>query len=245
MAFFPLSKIFWALVAPSHILLWLVLGTALALALKAQRLGRALAIAAALLFIAIGVLPTNLLLLRAIEYRPARAPWPARVDGILTLGGGLDDRIRLAGAYELARRYPGARVVYSGGSGALLGGRPGLDAESAGRVLLALGLDPHRLTLEGQSRNTWENILFTRRLVKPKPGETWVLATSALQLPRALEVAGRLQWKMLPWPTDTLSRQSGFVGILDVPGNLWAFDQAAREWIGLYAYRWSGMSRRA
>ena len=49
-------------------------------------------------------------------------------------------------------------------------------------------LPESRLVLEDKSRNTIENAVFTRRLVDPKPGERWLLVTSAWHMPRAMGV---------------------------------------------------------
>ena len=73
------------------------------------------------------------LLLSPLESRFQRPELPARVDGIIVLGGGLEGAINLArGGYELnaggdryveaailARRFPEARVVVSGGIGTM------------------------------------------------------------------------------------------------------------------------------
>lgn len=242
--FFPLSKILWGLVQPSHLIAWLALAAVALLFTGHVRGGRLAAALAAALLLGIGVVPSYQWLDRPLETEYRRGPLPAHIDGILTLGGGIDYRVRLVSTYALARQYPDAKVVYSGGSGSLLDNQPNTEANTFRRTILALGLEPRRLTLEGRSRNTWENILFTQKLVKPRPGDVWVLATSAYHLPRAMEIAHRLNWKFIPWPTDYTLRRPG-AGFFDIPENLWAFDNALREWIGIAAYRLSGRSQPA
>lgn len=253
-AFFPVAKLGWTLLAPSHLLLWLVLLTAIALIAGRPRLGRWLTIATAALFVLFGVLPTGDWLAQQLEDQyPRPATLPAHVDGIVDLGGGLGTDIlverhapaaalseaRLVSTFELARRYPDARVVFSGGWGRFA------DAVAAAYVFGQMGLDPARLTLESRSRDTFENLLFTKRLVHPSPGQTWVLATSAIQMPRAMMVARRLGWPMIPWPTDYLTRPSGHMrpmaDFLDITGNLARADAALHEELGLIAYRLRGM----
>jgi uncharacterized SAM-binding protein YcdF (DUF218 family) len=150
---------------------------------------------------------------------------------------------RLMETYFLSRQYPSAMVVYSGGSNVLIGAQNDDDAQRAKQTLLGLGLEPRRLILEGHSRNTWENILFTRALVKPEPGQTWLLATSAVQMPRAMAIARRLNWTLVPWPTDWYTGQHVFTGYFLIPLNLAAFDQAVREWIGLFTYKLTGKAK--
>jgi uncharacterized SAM-binding protein YcdF (DUF218 family) len=94
-----------------------------------------------------------------------------------------------------------------------------------------------QVTLESRSRNTAENAAFTKDLVKPAPGERWLLVTSAQHMPRAVgcfrKVGFQVEAYPVGWHTD---RQ----GLLSVPrafgGGLAQFDAAAYEWIGLVAY---------
>ena len=141
-------------------------------------------------------------LIRALENRYPRPAWPARVDGVLVLGSGFDVDIlrrrhapqanegvnRLVAAMAVARHYPEARVVFTGGSAVLIGAE-NAESVTARYVFSELGLEPRRLVLEPNARNTYENILFAKALVKPKPGEVWLLDTAAIHLPRAMAVA--------------------------------------------------------
>ena len=40
--------------------------------------------------------------------------------------------------------------------------------------------------MERRSRNTQENAEFSRALAAPKPGERWLLVTSAFHMPRSV-----------------------------------------------------------
>lgn len=248
--FFTVSKLFWMFFAPTHFLTLLIISATILLNTKYERLGRRLAFASVVLFVVIGILPTGTWLTLPLENRFARPDWPAHVDGVLVLGGGLGSEIiasrgvpatvsseaRVVGAFELARRYPNARVVFSGGSGQL-GGGGGADADGAKYIFAQMGLDPKRLILENRSRNTGENIVFSQKIVNPRPGEVWVLATSAIHMPRAMHIARRAHWKMIAWPTDYSTTPKEFGSLFAVPENLGATDSAIHEWIGLLAYR--------
>lgn len=242
--FFSASKIFWGLCAPSHILLWCsLLAAVLLLTRRYRRTGIGFAVLTALLLVGIGVVPSYTWLMQPLEHRFDAADYPAHVDGILTLGGGTEDIVRLAKTAMLARRYPNARIVYSGGDGALINNRPNIEAEYARNFLLALGVEPARIIVEGQSRNTLENLKFTQAMVKPQAAEVWILATSGYQLPRAMEIANRVDWKFIAWPTNHTTYARGIHGYFRIPDNIRFFDMAVREWIGLMVYRWSGRSR--
>jgi uncharacterized SAM-binding protein YcdF (DUF218 family) len=97
--------------------------------------------------------------------------------------------------------------------------------------------------LEPHSRNTYENILFSKALVHPQPGEVWLLVTSAIHMPRALAVTRALDWPMLPWPSDYITAPAGGSDPFDIAGNLGLTDYAVHEWIGMLAYHWSGKAR--
>ena len=74
----------------------------------------------------------------------------------------------------------------------------------------SFGIARDRVTLETRSRNTAENAAFTKALVKPKPGERWLLVTSALHMPRAIGCFRRVGFPVEAYPVDwtTLPRLS-------------------------------------
>jgi uncharacterized SAM-binding protein YcdF (DUF218 family) len=251
--FFTLSKLFWLFAAPSHLLFLLVLATGLCLVLRWLRAARLLGVGAALLLILAGMSPLPLWAVRGMENQYPRPAWPAHVDGVLILGAGFDTALlkrrhapqanagllRVVEAYAAARHYPNARIVFSGGSG-FLHGQPFSEAETARYLLDEMGLEPKRLTLEPRSRNTYENILFSRQLVKPRRGEVWLLATSAMHMPRAMAIAKKLDWPMQAWPTDFITAPDSRNDPFEFGGNLSLADYAMHEWIGILAYRITG-----
>ena len=84
--------------------------------------------------------------------------------------------------------------------------------------------------------------MFTKRLVAPEAGQTWLLVTSAFHMPRAMALFRKADFAVLPWPVDF--RTSGREGVglfVDNPvDSLQATTIALREWIGLFAYWLSG-----
>ncbi|RUX98833.1 YdcF family protein, partial [Mesorhizobium sp. M7A.F.Ca.US.005.03.2.1] len=116
------------------------------------------------------------------------------------------------------------------------------DAATAPRLLTALGVAADRMILENKSRNTYENAVFTKELVTPKPGETWLLVTSAFHMPRAKALFDKAGFATVPWPVDYRTSGREGVGLFrDNPADsLQATTMAIREWIGLFAYWLSG-----
>ena len=142
----------------------------------------------------------------------------------------------------LARRYPEAKLVFTGGQGSLVHGGT-TEADVARRLFDALGVPEARVTYEDEARNTWENALLTRRLVEPKPGETWLLVTSASHMPRSVGAFRQAGWQVVPWPVNYRTGH-GFAALYDAPflDRLQMFESGLREWLGLVVYRALGRS---
>jgi uncharacterized SAM-binding protein YcdF (DUF218 family) len=254
--FFIASKIFWFVAEPVSLAIIVgVLGILLGFT-RFVPAGRAL-MTGAIIALAAGLLtPLGALLLRPLEERfpqpPADIPTPA---GIIVLGGAVDtekseargqvfltaDAARMTTGVELARRYPTTRLVFTGGSGGLLGEGP-VEAIGARKLWLSLGVPAERMTFEAKSRNTWENGLFTRDLVKPKPGETWLLVTSAWHMPRSVGIFRRLDFDVIPYPVAyrTFGDERDFLLPTSVIDKVIMLDYSVREWVGLLAYRLAG-----
>ena len=151
----------------------------------------------------------------------------------------ISDQVR-AKMDELAKRFPEARLLFTGGSGALrdLAGAEASEADMAGRFFHDQGVSPERLLLEGQSRNTAENARLSLALAAPAPGETWVLVTSAFHMPRAMRSFETAGWTgLVPWPVDY--RTSAFKDGMgwNLTRNLLVLNTAIREQVGQIAYR--------
>jgi uncharacterized SAM-binding protein YcdF (DUF218 family) len=257
--FYYASKILWFVLQPSGLLLILLLtGTGL-LYTRHWRVGRWLVVASAALVLVGGLLPLAAWLILPLESRFARADVSGRsVDGIVVLGGMEDGRVaagrgthalneaaeRLTEAAALARRYPAARVVYTGAATTMLT-RSGSAAEAMALMFGDLGIGGEgRLLLEREARSTWENALYAKALAQPKPGERWLLVTSAWHMPRAIGVFRKVGFDVEPWPVDyrTAGPQDAW-RLFDAPSEgLRRFEAGLREWIGLLAYRLSGRS---
>ncbi|MER9604659.1 YdcF family protein [Mesorhizobium sp. M0243] len=253
--FFYLSKIFWFFIQPLNLAIFLLLAGLLAAMIGRRRLAATGSVLAFLVLALSAWTSLGAMMLNPLEERFARPPLPAKVDGIVVLGGGFEGAINLArGSYELnssgdrmvetavlARRFPTAKVVVSGGTGALFLDGEG-DAATAPRLLTALGVAADRLILENKSRNTYENAVFTKELLTPKPGETWLLVTSAFHMPRAKALFDKAGFATVPWPVDYRTSGKEGIGLFrDNPADsLQAATMAIREWIGLFAYWLSG-----
>ena len=133
--FFVASKIYWLVASPVILLLIVAFAAVLTSAMRPSAAARAVALAAILLLMALPTTPIGLLMVAPLEDRfpepPADMPPP---DGIIVLGGAIkdaesrargqivfDEGERVVEAAILAKRYPNARVIFTGGNGSLFG----------------------------------------------------------------------------------------------------------------------------
>lgn len=252
-ALFYISKLAWLLIQPSMLVVLLLIGGVLLLGTRFQRTARGALIGAALLVVVGGILPLSTWLILPLEDRFPRADLSGRpIDGIIILGGGEEARIaagrhvhalnmaaeRMTEGVALARRYPNAKVVFSGGSTNIVLG-PAIGSDAGAMVLEDLGLDEGRLLLERRARNTFENALFTKELADPKPGERWLLVTSAWHMPRSMGLFRKVGFPVEAWPVDyrTVGNDDAYVPFYSPSEGLRRLDTAVREWVGL-AVNW-------
>ncbi len=111
-------------------------------------------------------------------------------------------------------------------------------------LLESFGIARERVTLETHARNTAENATFTKALVKPKPGERWLLVTSALHMPRAVGCFRRVGFAVEPYPVDWTTPPRLDLASLapadELSAGLLRLDKASHEWLGLLAYWLTG-----
>ena len=253
--FFIASKILWYFLQPVNVLLWLLIVAAALLWTRYSKAGRRLIAGVVFVVLLLGVLPMGQWLATLLENRfPVAAELPGDVAGVVVLAGAQDSRItrsrgqpalggdaeRLTETLVLMRRFPRAQVFFTGFSGSLL--PEGDGAYAVARLFFELqGADTSRIGYEEQARNTYENALYTKRLARPRPGEVWLLVTSAAHMPRSVGVFRQLGWDVVPvsvdFHTDGSYRFSpawfSFYRVLE-------FNGAVREWVGLAAYYLSG-----
>jgi len=253
--FFLISKIGEFFITPVHASLFLAaLGVALCFTRFAAK-GRLLAALGMTALLLLSFTSIGELMLYPLENRfPQLADDAPEPDGIIVLGGAVDERLshlrgraalteaaeRVTAMVELARRYPKARLVFTGGSGALFDSGAS-EAEVVGGLLPELGVEPGRTLLENSSRNTWENAVNSLELVRPAPGERWLLVTSASHMPRSMGIFRRVGFPVVAYPVNYHTGQRPPLGPrMRATDTLKLVDSAAHEWIGLVAYHLTG-----
>ncbi len=257
--FYSLSKIFWLLVSPLSVIGFLIVAAAAALWVGWRRTGLWLTTIAAGLVLFAATVPLGAYATLALENRfPANPPLPADVDGIIVLGGPVDPVATLArnqpavgGSFDrvlvfadLADRYPEAKLVYTGGRHLAETG-PG-EAAVMPAILRRLNVDPSRVILESDSRNTYQNAVYSHSLAAPGDDEAWVLVTSASHMPRAMGT-----FRQAGWPASLIAYPTDFQFLPDAKpawfqfrlgGGLGQLGRAMHEAVGLTAYYLTGRS---
>lgn len=254
--FFTLSKVLGFFALPTNFLISLGLLGIILLFTRVTRMASWLIVTSVVLLAIAGLSPLGNVLILPLEQRfppwdPSRGP----PDGIVMLGGVIMPQVslqrgsiafeegaaRFVATVELARRYPNARIVISGGSSSLIYD-DGPEAGVAVREFEALGIPHDRISAEEQSRNTIENAVFSRLIANPQPGERWILVTSAFHMPRAIAVFRAADFPIEAYPVDYRTRGPiDAVRPFDVMSiGLRRTDTALHEWLGLLGYRLTG-----
>lgn len=254
---FIVSKVVGILTNPTN-LVFVTMGFATILLLtRRHRLGRAILLWECAVLLIVAVLPFEEWLIAPLEDRFPPPTNLSRVDGIVVLGGAIDpvgsalrgqpnaggaiDRI--TAMVELSRRFPDATVIFTGGSGSVT--EQGYkEATAVAQYLAQLGIAGRPILYEEQSRNTRENATFSKTLANPKPGQTWLLVTSASHMPRAVGVFRAAGWEVTAWPVDYGTTGAASVSRLrfNLAAGLGVLGAASHEWVGMLSYRLLGWS---
>ncbi|HLY47081.1 MAG TPA: YdcF family protein [Stellaceae bacterium] len=240
------SLLSYGFLAPPTVFISLCLAGAL-IALAWRRAGLALALASSLCLYAAATPALASYLLRRVEAELPRAADLSAAQAIVVLGGDVSrgngdaipdrlgrlslERVVMAAAAYRRLHLP---LAVSGGSvershasvGALM--QAALESDFAVPVAW----------LEDRSRTTWENAVFTARLLKPRGVQTVVLVTDAWHLPRALWCFERAGLTAMPWPApQTALRIAGLGDFLPSLTALQDTFYALHETIGGLYYR--------
>lgn len=251
-----MSELLWWWLQPSGLVLALLVLAWLAATVRAARIAAGAGFLAVLLWGAIVVVPLGALLATPLEARhPPPRTLPAEVDGIVVLGGSVDWRAseasgrlqlgasgeRMAAAAALARRWPDALLAFTGVTSDALASEF-VPEPGPGSLFAGPEYQDRRIVVLPGVGSTYEEAIVVLERLAPRPGETWVLITSAWHMPRAWATFRTLGWTLLPYPVDRLSAGPRWVWP-SLPGaaqRLATFDTIVREWGAVFVYRRSG-----
>jgi uncharacterized SAM-binding protein YcdF (DUF218 family) len=261
--FFYLAKVLWFLLQPSTLIALLIGYGAILIWTGWARWGRRFVTFGALLLLVAGLSPLGNVLILPLEDRFPRTDLdaPPPPTGFIVLGGAEDRLVgkarkapalneageRLLETAALARKFPEAKISFTGGDAGILY-KSDTEARGAASLLTALGIAPERLILEDASRDTYENAVFLKKKLEGEsalgPGKRWILITSAYHMPRAMGAFRRAGLDVEAWPVDYRTRgpEDRLRPFDKVSEGLRRVDAASREWVGLLSYWASGRS---
>ncbi len=214
--FFIASKVVFFCIQPSS-LAFIALALAVLLGYRNPRTGRRFLLIGFGIIFFFGFLPGGNVLVLPLEQRFATRVPPVpqeKISGIILLGGFEDGSVtesrgglalnesaeRLTETLRLARALPDAKVVFTGGSGSLFGGE-GIGPDIR-KIFIDAGIEPSRIVIENDSRNTYENATLTKAILRPTPQDRWLLVTSAFHMPRSVGVFRKAGFDVIPYPVD-------------------------------------------
>jgi uncharacterized SAM-binding protein YcdF (DUF218 family) len=208
-----------------------------------------------ILFLFFGYTPLSNFLLNKIEdfIKPSKYP-VQQLKGVVVLGGSFNSGLqskernevllnssaeRLTKVLEIYNKNPKLLILFSGFSGEL---KPQGWSESdmAKKFFLDQGVRSDNLIFENKSRNTFENIIYSKDIIKTNKG-TWGLITSASHMPRSYFGFKRQGLILEPISVDYKTGTSSIFWInFDIKKGLENWNIILHEVIGISYYKITG-----
>ena len=253
--YFWLSKLIWYLIAPLNLILIVLVVVWICQLLKFKKVAGILFSYVIISLIFLSLFPVGNWLLEPLEDRYTSSPMlPGKIEGIIVLGGSIDPglshywgQVETGGAIEreltflhLAKKYPEAKLIYTGGSSSLVH-HEFKEADEAEKFFEYLDFDTSRIMFDRDARNTYENARLTIDKFNPEMKLPWVLITSAYHMPRSMGTFCALGWKVIPYPVDHRTQNNSLTSVeFNLTGHMLDINLAIHEWLGLYVYYLTG-----
>ncbi|PCI24685.1 MAG: hypothetical protein COB67_11450 [SAR324 cluster bacterium] len=189
-----------------------------------------------------------------LEQRVPPTSLDHQYDGVIVLSGMMNlklstpEQFEFSGAVdrvlkgiELVQQGKAKKLILSGGNGSIVD-----QSKSESKLLYLfarrLGLREDQILLEPDSRNTYENALFTRALVRKEQLGSLLLVTSAFHMYRAQGCFQQVGLKVDPIPVDFKAGLEAldFRNLLPASGNLSRMSLVIHEIVGILVYGITG-----
>ena len=203
-------------------------------------------------FLFFGYTPLSNFLLNYMEDYIENSKYPTnQLKGILVLGGSFGSGLqskernevsingsveRLTKALEIYKRNPRVLILFSGFSGEL-NPQGWSESDMARKFFLDQGVKLDNLIFENQSRNTFENIKYSKDIIMNYKG-TWGLITSANHMPRTFFTLKKQGLILEPISVDYKTGTSRMFWInFDISSGLGNWNVILHELIGISYYK--------
>ena len=202
---------------------------------------------------------------RSLEWRYPAPDLSIPVDAIAILGGGTEPAISPRQSVEvnsagdrviygaiLARQFPDAKVIVSGGDIEFLDLTASSPAEDMASLLELMGIPLDRIIIQGNSQNTFEDAQLTCKIINENEFRQSVLVTSAMHMPRAMALFESAGCDVTPAPTDFTITEAGWqrlwhpnieefiLNLVPSYTNLGLLTKSIKEYFGLWYYQFAG-----
>ena len=208
-----------------------------------------------ILFLFFGYTPLSNFLLNKIEdfIKPSKYP-VQQLTGVIILGGSFDLELeskernevllnssaeRLTKALEIYKKNPRLLILFSGASNKV---KPigWSESDMAKKFFLEQGVRVDNLIFENKSRNTFENISYSKDIIKNNKG-TWGLITSASHMPRSYFGFKKQGLILEPISVDYRTGTSSIFWInFDIKKGLENWNIILHEVVGIFYYKITG-----
>jgi uncharacterized SAM-binding protein YcdF (DUF218 family) len=208
-----------------------------------------------ILFLFFGYTPLSNFLLNKLEdfIKPSKYPIQ-QLKGVIVLGGIFESGLkskerndvslnmgaeRLTKALEIYNKNPKLLILFSGFSN-VLKPQGWSESDMAKKFFLEQGVRSENLIFENKSRNTFENIIYSKDIIKNNMG-TWGLITSAYHIPRSYFTFKKQGLVLEPISVDYRTGTSSIFWInFDIRKGLLNWRLLFREIAGVSYYKITG-----
>ena len=244
-----LSKFIWFFLSPINFIIILILLAFLFRVLNYIKFSKFFIFSSIIFFIIIGFLPTGSFMLFNLEKKYHSKDMPFKVDGLLILGGPSDpgltkvhDQVsfneageRLTEAVYIIKKLKPKKIIFSGG---IVNSKfEDSHAYVAKKFFEDMEINTKEIIFEYESRNTFENIIFSKKIAQPLKIQKWLVITSSFHMLRVINIAEKVNWHLIPYPVDFRTGTKINFGIsFNFLKNIKNFDLAFHEYIGLISY---------
>ncbi|ELS01516.1 hypothetical protein Xen7305DRAFT_00012200 [Xenococcus sp. PCC 7305] len=213
MNFLFLSKLLPLFVYPLG-LACILLIVALVLSFKRSKYSYIPILLALVIFLIAGNSRVSHSLLKSLEWQYLSDQELPTADAIVVLGGSVHSVAyprTLPDLNEHGDRVIYAAKLYNDGKAPLIllsGGRidwygdGSSEAQDTTKILELMGIPSSAMIQEGESVNTYENAIFTQKILEEQGLKKIILITSAFHMPRSLKIFQHLGIDAVPAPTD-------------------------------------------
>ena len=230
-------KILQQLLLPSSfVLLLVVIGLFFWVVSRRKTLGKVLMLFGILLYYLFSITAVTNYLLSPLEnkYSSLETEDIQMADkAVLLLGGSETDVLRGSEILRISHlKNQEVKIIISGTDPLLPTSEEALGVK---RFFVSRGLEEENIIIEGQSRNTWENIRNVKEIVEEEP---FFLVTSAYHMERAKREFEKVEANPIPAPTDFKIKTERYTALDFFPDarNLRNSDLAVHEYLGILWY---------